>query len=90
MTSITVAWGGIELRTSTQDGANQPAETDWEGLLRAADESAASEIIFHDANAGLLVARLAQRRYWSETQARLLAQRIIWSHVDLLKGPAHA
>ena len=83
-------WCGIELRTSTQDGANQPAKTDWEGLLRAADESAASEIIFHDANAGLLVGRLAQRRYWSETQARLLAQRIIWSHVDLLKGPAHA
>lgn len=83
-------WCGIELRTSLNNGSAQTGQANWEGLLRAADEAAASEIIFHDDNAGLLIGRLAQRRYWSETQARLLAQRIIWSHVDLLQGSTSA
>lgn len=51
---------------------------------------AASEIVIRDGQGGLLIGRLAQRRYWSETQARLLAQRIVWTHVDLLKGRATA
>lgn len=85
---VTSPWCGIELRVSPPDRDLQTGEADWAGLLRAADEIAASEIIFRDDNAGLLIGRLAQRRYWSETQARLLAQRIIWSHVDLLKGSA--
>ena len=62
---------------------------DWAGLLGAADEAAASEILVDDGLDGLLIGRLAQRRYWSETQARLLAQRIAWSHVELLKRPAN-
>jgi hypothetical protein len=37
----------------------------------------------------LLIGRLAQNRYWSDTQARLLAQHIIWSRLDLLRGPTH-
>jgi len=86
----TSPWCGIKLCTSPLDSAFQTGEADWAGLLRAADEIAASEIVFRDENAGLLIGRLAQRRYWSETQARLLAQRIIWSHVDLLKGSAQA
>lgn len=63
---------------------------EWEGLLRAADEVAASEILVRAGDDDLLVGRLAQRRYWSDTQARLLAQRIIWLHIDLLKGRAQA
>jgi hypothetical protein len=82
----TSPWCGIELRVSPPDSGLQTGEADWPGLLWAADEIAASEIVFRDENTGLLIGRLAQRRYWSETQARLLAQRIIWSHVDLLKG----
>lgn len=86
----TSPWCGIELRVSPPDRDLQTGEADWAGLLRAADEIAATEIVFRDENAGLLIGRLAQRRYWSETQARLLAQRIIWSHVDLLNGSVQA
>jgi hypothetical protein len=66
------------------------AAQDWEGLLRVADEAAASEVLLRDGSFGLLIGRLNQRRYWSETQARLLAQRIVWSHLELLKGRAEA
>lgn len=83
-------WYGIDVRTSFGRGARADAPADWDGLLRVADDAAASEIVIRDGQGGLLIGRLAQRRYWSETQARLLAQRIIWTHVDLLKGRATA
>lgn len=83
-------WFGIHVRTSVRVAADTIEPRDWQGLLRAADDAAASEILLRDGSDGLLIGRLAQRRYWSETQARLLAQRIIWSHVDMLKGRAHA
>ena len=83
-------WQAIAVRT----GLREPPETvpadDWAGMLGAADKAAASEILVENGPDGILVARLAQRRYWSETQARLLAQRIAWSHVELLKGHADA
>lgn len=83
-------WYGIDVRT-TQGGSDTPLSLrDWEGLLRVADEAAASEVVLRDGDEGLLIGRLAQRRYWSETQARLLAQRIIWSHLDLLKAQGRA
>ncbi|MDR0481120.1 MAG: SAM-dependent methyltransferase [Gallionellaceae bacterium] len=77
-------WSGIALQTGA---ANEtiPA-SDWAGMLRAADETASSEILVRANGAELLIGRLAQRRYWSDTQARLLAQHIIWSHLDVLKG----
>lgn len=82
-------WYGIEVRTSPRDDTVRVEGCAWEGLLRAADDTAASEIVFRGEDAALLIGRLAQRRYWNETQARLLAQRIIWSHIDLLKGQAN-
>ena len=85
----TSPWQAIAVRT----GRREPTETvpagDWAGLVRAANEAAASEILVDNGTDGLLIGRLAQRRYWSETQARLLAQRIGWSHVALLKGYAN-
>lgn len=82
-------WYGIEICIAGRHN-NRPSVTklEWEGMLRAADDAAASEMILQDDTNALLIGRLAQRRYWSETQARLLAQRIAWSHVDLLKGQA--
>ncbi len=83
-------WCGIEVRMHDFNPSDAIRAQEWEGLLHAADESAASEVVVRNGRDGLLVGRLAQRRYWSDTQARLLAQRIIWSHIDLLKGHAEA
>jgi hypothetical protein len=83
-------WCGIYVRTGDRHSSGTIAATDWDGLLRAADDAAASEILVRDGEDGLLIGRLAQRRYWSETQARLLAQRIVWSHIDLFKRRANA
>ena len=79
-------WQAIEVRRARGGSEEGIPGSDWEGLLRIADEEAASEILLHDHSDRLLVARLAQNRYWSETQARLLAQRIAWSHVELLRA----
>ena len=83
-------WHGIGVRTGNFNVAEAIPDQDWEGLLRTADEAAASEVLLSDGSAGLLIGRLNQRRYWSETQARLLAQRIAWSHLDVLKGRTDA
>ena len=88
--TATSPWQGINVRTVFRGAMEIVKGSDWEGLLRAADEAAASEILVRNGSDGLMIGRLAQRRYWSETQARLLAQRIIWSHVDLLKGHENA
>ena len=78
-------WGCIEIGALGLDTADKVEVEDWKGLLRAADEAAATEIVVRYSTKRLVVGRLAQRRYWSETQARLLAQQIIWSYVDLVK-----
>ena len=83
-------WQAIEVRNALREPRRTVPASDWAGLLRAADEAASAEILVRNAPDGLLVGRLAQRRYWSETQARLLAQRIAWSHVDLLKAHSEA
>lgn len=86
----TSPWYGIEVCATQESRAASVGARDWEGLLRVADEAAASEVVLRDGDGGMLIGRLAQRRYWSETQARLLAQRIIWSHLDLLEGQSRA
>lgn len=83
-------WYGIGVRATGAGRGVSVGGHDWKGLLRAADEAAASEVVLRDGDDGLLIGRLAQRRYWSETQARLLAQRIIWSHLDLFQGQGRA
>ena len=85
--STALPWYGLEVRTSESE-LDPTSNSDWKGLLRAADDAAASEILVHSRSGTLLIGRLSQRRYWSETQARLLAQRIVWSHVDFLQGTA--
>ena len=83
-------WHTIAVRPVRREPMQTIPADDWAGLLRAADDAAASEMIVDNGPDGLLIGRLAQRRYWSETQARLLAQRIAWSHVELLKRHAYA
>ena len=81
-------WHAIAVRAGRAGAEGTVPDDDWAGLLRAADAAAATEILVEDGSDGLLIGRLAQRRYWSTTQARLLAQRIAWSHVRLLKRRA--
>ena len=83
-------WQALSVRAVRREPTGTVPAREWVGLLGAADEAAASEILVDNGSDGLLIARLAQRRYWSETQARLLAQRIAWSHVGALKGHATA
>ena len=73
----TSPWQGIDVRLARRNATQKVKASDWEGLFRAADEAAASEILIRNGVDGLLIGRLAQRRYWSETQARMLAQHII-------------
>ena len=84
--NITSPWYGIGIRTAENGRSKTIRTSDWEGLLYAADREATSELLIRGEGGELLVGRLAQRRYWSDTQARLLAQHIIWSYLDLLKG----
>ena len=83
-------WQIIAIRTTHHESTEPVPTGDWAGLLQAADEAAASEILIDNEPGELLIGRLAQKRYWTETQARLLAQRIAWGHVGLLKGHAAA
>ncbi len=81
----TSPWLGILLRAGA-DASEGRAQQDWEALLAVADATAATEMMVEDRSGALLIGRLAQSRYWSETQARLLAQHIIWSRLDFLRG----
>lgn len=80
-------WLGIQLGTDAS-AVDAIDDADWQGLLSVADASAASELLVEDPGGGLIIGRLAQSRYWSKTQARLLAQHIVWSYLNVLKGPA--
>lgn len=81
-----ILWVGV-----TGTGAQAPADEatgDWLEIVRIADQLAVAEIV-HPApgRRGLWIARLRQARYWSLSQARRLAQRILWKHMDsLLNG----
>jgi hypothetical protein len=52
-----------------------------------ADQSAASEIIFVDDTAQVMwIGRLDQSRYWTNTQAKLLARRLLWERSTFFAG----
>ena len=83
-------WQAVAVGTGRHEPFDPLPADHWAGLLRAADNEAASQILVDIGPDKLLIGRLAQRRYWSETQARLLAQQIAWSHVELLKASTNA
>lgn len=83
---ITSPWGAVRLGTEF-DSATRILNHDWPEILRIADHLAATEVIHPNPTDGCLwVARLNQARYWSCSQARLLARRIAWEHLDFLLG----
>jgi N-6 DNA Methylase len=72
---------------ATGTSAPQIDATFFRSIQGVADTLSSTEIIFRDeANDSLLVGRLNQARYWSISQARLVARRIIWEQVDFLSG----
>jgi hypothetical protein len=73
---------------ATSSGHDQPSSIDdWPEVLRIADSLAATEVIHPDpATNCLWIARLNQARYWSHSQARLVARRVVWEHLDTLFG----
>ncbi len=62
-----------------------PSSHDWEAITRLADRTGIAEIL-HPVEGGraIWIGRLRQARYWSRSQARLLAQRIVWEQGSLL------
>ena len=82
-------WRVIHVRSAaTSSGREkQTSIDDWPEVLRIADSLAATEVIHPDpANHCLWLARLNQARYWSHSQARLVARRVVWEHLDALFG----
>lgn len=73
---------------STSSGQDQQLSIDdWPAVLRIADSLAATEVVHPDpATNCLWIARLNQARYWSHSQARLVARRVVWEHLDTLFG----
>jgi hypothetical protein len=62
-------------------------DLDWMRAIELADKLSATEVIYVDEQANRLVlGRLNQARYWTPSQARLAARRILWEHVDFLSG----
>jgi hypothetical protein len=66
-------------------GGGKPS-LDWSKFLPIADHLGSTEIALAENDGCLWLGRLDQSRYWSETQARQAAQRIIWEHVELFRG----
>jgi hypothetical protein len=80
---ISSSMANLDMANSRQDG--------WPEILRIANDLATTEIICPDAESGCLwMARLNQARYWSRSQARLAARRIVWEHLDALLGSDEA
>jgi hypothetical protein len=80
-------WRVLQITTAT---STSPAPVrPWPAFFDAADKQAASEILLPDPDTNSLwVGRLDQARYWSRSQARLLARQIVWEHLPVLTGQA--
>ena len=81
-------WHFVAIRANANGSvAPQIDDTFMQAMQQAADTLSSSEIIYRDEQRDcLFVGRLNQARYWSISQARLVARRIIWEHVDFLSG----
>lgn len=87
----TSPWRGIRITSNaTQTKRQVVPHMDWAKFLRLADHFAATEVIFNEGDGCLWLGRLDQARYWSKTQAKLVAQYLAWEHIDVWKGRASA
>lgn len=84
-------WRGIRISLGIDaNGRFETRPADWARLLPLADHFAATEVVFQEDPDCLWLGRLDQARYWSTTQARLVAQRLAWEHMDTLSGSSAA
>lgn len=80
-------WRTLCISSSGRSGlAADGTSLNWHKFLPLADHFAATEVSFVDEAGCLCLGRLDQARYWSESQARQVAQRVAWEHMDILKG----
>lgn len=86
--SVGSPWSVFRICASAADSGQCVMSTDeWPEVLRVADRLASTEVILPDPETkSLWIARLNQARYWSRSQARLVARRIVWEHLDMLFG----
>lgn len=79
-------WSVLSITAQGGDKKTTTAD-DWPEILQLADRLASTEVILADPdNNRLWLARLNQARYWSHSQTRLVARRIVWEHLDTLFG----
>jgi hypothetical protein len=86
-------WEILEVRTGRHDQRQDSPLTvaGWAEVMRLADGLGAAEIMHaDDSRRTLWVARLRPARYWTKSQAWLLARRILWEHGDELFAEALA
>ena len=83
-------WRNLRVTTQafgvpTQD-ADPIADAEFRALVLAADDLGATEVVIEEDDRHLSVGLLDQCRYWSRTQARLLAQRLIWTRPHVFRS----
>jgi hypothetical protein len=81
-------WAVARVCTADKSRGDCALATDnWPEVLQIADSLAASEVIYpvQDSNC-VWIARLNQARYWSRSQARLVARKIVWEQLETLLG----
>lgn len=84
-------WRGVRVVRGRACSAHtvDVADSGWSDVLRIADQLAATEVVLRGADPDCLwLGRLNQARYWTQTQARQVAQHLVWQHVDFLSGQA--
>ncbi|WP_373509288.1 class I SAM-dependent DNA methyltransferase [Thiocapsa sp.] len=85
------SWRVLRVSTTAHGNRLSSAEDnlDWAQIIRLADRMAAVEVLHPDpGNRSVWIARLRQHRYWTLSQARLLAERIIGEQTAILFGEA--
>jgi hypothetical protein len=81
-------WAVARVCTADKSMGDCALATDnWPEVLQIADSLAASEVIYPDQDSNCVwIARLNQARYWSRSQARLVARKIVWEQLETLLG----
>jgi hypothetical protein len=83
--SVDLPWRFLKIsREKTCSTSHTSLPTEW---LSFADNYSVSRITVSDkTNQSLIVGLLHRYRYWTPTQARMLAADIIWQHGMMLEG----